>query len=136
MLTDCSSVTRCRRGSAEYAGRDTDGTVVRLRGEHDISTVDELSQTVARAIALDDDDLVIDLIGVAFMGAATIGVLVRASQALGLRTRSLTLRSPSTRVQRVLDVCGLDGQLNVTSAGRHPAVGTVGVFPDLGVTPG
>ena len=35
MLTDCSSVTRRRRGSAEYAGRDTDGTVVRLRGEHD-----------------------------------------------------------------------------------------------------
>jgi anti-anti-sigma factor len=69
------------------------------------------------------------------MGAATIGVLVRASQALEPRTRSLTLRSPSTRVQRVLDVCGLDSQLNVTSAGRHPAVGTVVMFSDLGVTP-
>jgi anti-anti-sigma factor len=129
MLTDCSSVTRCRRGSAEYAGRDADRTVVRLRGEHDTSTVDELSQTVARAIALDDGDLVIDLSGVEFMGAATIGVLVSASQALGLRTRSLTVRSPSTRAQRVLDVCGIDGQLNVTPAGRHPAAGTVVMFP-------
>jgi hypothetical protein len=44
VLTDCSSMTDCRRGSAEYAGRDADGTVVRLHGEHDVSTVDELSE--------------------------------------------------------------------------------------------
>jgi anti-anti-sigma regulatory factor len=46
--------------------------------------VDELSEAIARAIALDDDDLVIDLSGVEFMGAATIGVLVRASEVLQL----------------------------------------------------
>ena len=45
--------------------------------------MDELSQTVARAIALDDDDLVIDLSGVEFMGAATIGVLVRGAKPSG-----------------------------------------------------
>ena len=73
VLTDGSSVTASRPGSVEYAGRDEDGTVVRLRGEHDISTVDELSQTVARAIALDDGDLVIDLSEVEFMGARRSG---------------------------------------------------------------
>jgi hypothetical protein len=56
-------MTDCRRGSAKYAGRDGDCTVVRLHGEHDISTVDELSEAIARATALDDDDLVIDLSG-------------------------------------------------------------------------
>jgi anti-anti-sigma regulatory factor len=70
------------------------------------------------------------------MGAATIGVLVRASEVLRLRTQALMLRSPSKRAKRVLDVCGLDGQLNVTPAGRHPAAGTMVAFPDLGVTPG
>ena len=63
--------------------------------------------TMARAIAFDDTDLVIDLSEVTFMDAATVAVMVRAEAFLRDRSRSLTLRSPSTHARRVLGVAGL-----------------------------
>ncbi|HWM21755.1 MAG TPA: STAS domain-containing protein [Ilumatobacteraceae bacterium] len=95
------------RGPVAFPVRDSDRTVVWLRGEHDVSTVAALSQTMARAIALDDGDLVIDLSGVDFMDAATVGVIVRARDFLELQSRTLALRSPSTSAARVLDLCDL-----------------------------
>jgi len=89
---------------AEHGG---DGTVVWLRGEHDIATMAELSDTLTRAMAQDDGDVVVDLSGVDFMGAATVGVILRTRACLRLRSRSLTLRAPSMRAQRVLDLCGV-----------------------------
>jgi anti-anti-sigma factor len=86
---------------------DVDGVVIRLAGEHDLSTVAALSETMAHASALDDTDVVVDLSAVEFVSAATIGVLVRARESLRLRSRSLMLQSPSTRARRVLDLCGL-----------------------------
>ena len=94
-LAESSSVTSSR-GPVAFPVRDCDRTVVWLRGEHDVSTVAALSQTMARAIALDDGDLVVDLSGVDFMDAATVGVIVRARDFLELQSRSLTLRAPST----------------------------------------
>lgn len=107
-LTESSSVT-ASRGLASHEGRDADRTVVWLRGEHDISTVAGLSETMARAIALDDADLVVDLSGVQFMDASTIGVVIGARNFLRPRSRSLALRSPSRCARRVLDLCGLAG---------------------------
>ena len=101
--------------AAELAGSEAGSTLVLLRGEHDVSNADALSDAIARAIACDDADLVVDLSKVEFMGAATIGVFVHASELLRLRARSLTLRSPSTQARRVLDVCDLDDHLD-----RHP----------------
>ena len=92
---------------AAHTGRDADGTVVWLRGEHDIGTVAALTETIARAMALDDTDLVVDLSEVQFMSAATIGVLMQARELLHRRSRSLTVRDPSRRARRILDVCGL-----------------------------
>lgn len=86
---------------------DADGSFVRLRGEHDFYTAPELWETLAQAIAFDDGDVVVDLSGVDFMGASTVGVLVRASVFLQKRSRSLKLRSPSTRALRILGLCGL-----------------------------
>ena len=65
--TEPSSVTMSFRGLATFAGRDADRTVVWLQGEHDISTTVALADTLARAIALDDADLVVDLSEVQFM---------------------------------------------------------------------
>jgi len=90
------------------AGYDGDCIVVCLRGEHDISTTDALSATMAQAMALGDGDLVVDLSKVDFMGAATVGVIIRTRECLRLQSRSLALRAPSTRAGRVLDLCGVD----------------------------
>lgn len=95
------------RGQVEFAGLDVDRTVVWLSGEHDLSTVAELSETLGRVMALDDADLVVDLSAVEFMGVAAVKVILRAHDFLKLRSRSLELRAPSASAQLVLDACGL-----------------------------
>lgn len=72
------SVTVSRRCLLEFARRDSARAVVWLRGEHDVSTVAARSETMARAIALNDANLVVDSSEVQFMGAATVGVIIRA----------------------------------------------------------
>ena len=56
--------------------------VVRLWGEHDISTDRALCLTFARAIALDSAGLVLDLSEVELIGPSTLGVIVRARRVL------------------------------------------------------
>jgi anti-anti-sigma factor len=103
-------------------------TVVWLRGEQDVSTVDALSETLAGAMAIDDCDLVVDLSKVEFMGAATIGVLIRARELLQSRSRSLVLRSPSRCARRILDLCGQGDLLAPRRADDTPATGSVGAL--------
>jgi anti-anti-sigma factor len=91
--------------------------IVWLVGEHDLSTDDALCLTLARAIALDSAGLVLDMSQVTFMAASTLGVIVRARDFLGQRSRSLTVRSPSAPVGRVAQACGLSGLLG-------PSLGT------------
>ena len=78
-LAESPPVSVPHQGQGELVGRDADRTVVWLRGEHDLSTTAEVTVALARAIALDDADLVIDLSGVEFMGAETIGVMATFS---------------------------------------------------------
>jgi anti-anti-sigma factor len=118
-----SSVVTSHRGLVAFAERDAHRTVVWLQGEHDVTTVAALSQTLARAIALDDSDLVIDLSGVEFMDAATIGVIVRARDFLAQRSRSMSLRSPSTCARRIIDVCDLADLLDADLLDLSPLAG-------------
>lgn len=98
-----------------------DRTVVCLRGELDAFTAGALSETIARAMALDESDLVIDLSGVEFMAVATVGVLCHTGELLRLQSRSLVLRSPSKCAKRVLDLCGLTDRFEASSvAGGGP----------------
>lgn len=98
-------VTTSASGST-FVGIEPAGPVVWVQGEHDISTVGELSDTIARAIELDGSDLVVDLSGVVFMSAAALGVIVTARERLRERSRSMTVRAPSRCAQRVLEVSG------------------------------
>jgi anti-anti-sigma factor len=102
-------------------GVGAEPTVVWLRGEHDLSTMEALSLTIAQAIAHDDGTLVIDLSEVHLMSAETVGVLVRTREYLRVRSRSLTLRCPSTCVRHVFETCGLPDLLDVEPAGKTGA---------------
>jgi anti-anti-sigma regulatory factor len=62
---------------------------------------------VREVVERDAVNLVVELSEVEFMGAATVGLIVRAQEFLGLRARSLTLRSPSSCARRVPVVCAL-----------------------------
>jgi anti-sigma B factor antagonist len=81
--------------------------VVWVRGEHDISTRDRLSVRLATAAGRDAADIVVDLSGVTFMDASTIGALVAARNDLRVHSRSLTFRHPSRIALRLLELCGL-----------------------------
>lgn len=109
------------RGQGELVGRGADHTVVRLRGEHDSSTTVEVTVALARVIALDDADVVIDLSGVEFMGAETIGIIVRTRDFLRSRSRSLVLRSPSRSARRVIDLCDLAELIDPHPTDADPA---------------
>lgn len=100
------SVSVARRG-ARCPGGDPLPTVVWVRGDHDVATRRHLAAMLARAGRRDDADLVVDLSGVTFMDASTIGALVAARGRLRADARSLSVRAPSQRARRLLDVCGL-----------------------------
>ena len=110
-----STPRRCSRAAPPITGSSG------FEALHDASTVVALCMTMARAIAFDDTDLVIDLSEVTFMDAATVEVMIRAESFLRDRSRSLTLRSPSTHARRVLGAGGLTGLVDpgpTTSANR------------------
>jgi len=107
------SVTVARDGGSVPA-HDITGVVVWLGGEHDLSTVGELSAALAHAITLDDVDVVVDLTQVEYMGAVTLGVLCRARELLHAREPCLVLRSPPRCVRRLLELCG-DTDLLITA---------------------
>ena len=122
--SESSFVTESRRGPVAYAERDADRTHVWIRGEHDLSTVSELSKTLARAIALDDADLVVDLSEVDFMDASGVGVFVRTRAFLEARSRSLSVQSPSPAVRRLFDACGLADLIDPHPGDASPLTGT------------
>jgi anti-anti-sigma factor len=103
-------------------------------GEHDLSTDGALCQTLARAIALDRFNLVLDLSDVSLLSASTLGIIVAARELLGRQSRSLTVRSPSAFVRRIIGVCALDDLFSPSrrqgSGGAGEALGSwVGVPP-------
>jgi anti-anti-sigma factor len=96
------------RASLPGGGPETGPTVVWLRGEHDIATDGELRRVLACIIAANDAAIVLDLSDVELMSASTLGVIVTARTLLRMRSRSLTVRSPSAFVRRIIGICGLD----------------------------
>lgn len=87
-------------------GRDA-ASVVALRGELDAAALSSLAESFDDAMTQDDSDVVIDLAGVEFIGAAWIGAFVRSRADLQAQDRALTLRAPSRVAGRLLDLCGL-----------------------------
>jgi anti-anti-sigma factor len=105
-LTKAVATDRC--SNMNPFGRTTQmASNIVLAGEHDACTVADLSATLAKSISTGNDDLVVDLSQVQFMAAATVGVLLRARMLLGIRSRSLRLRSPSQRARRILELSDL-----------------------------
>jgi anti-anti-sigma factor len=98
-----------QRDCAPLLTRDGDRTVIWLEGDHDIATVFALADALERATSADEADLIIDLSGVTFIGAAAVGVLLRGLDNLRRQSRSLALRAPSRCAARVIEVFGLNG---------------------------
>lgn len=85
---------------------DRDRTVVRVSGDQDIANVTALSDALASATTAGDATVVVDLSGVTFMDASTLGAIAHARLVLESGSRSLIVRSPSPCARRLLDLCG------------------------------
>ncbi|MBA3288587.1 MAG: STAS domain-containing protein [Acidimicrobiia bacterium] len=85
------------------------GTLV-LVGEIDSYTAPMLAERMERG-----DVDVLDLAGVTFLDSSGLRLLVDAHQTRADAGSSLLLRSPSAPVQRLLEISGLTGYLDVSS---------------------
>lgn len=87
---------------------DAAATVVRLRGELDLSSVTELENRLAPVLArVDLRTVVFDLAELTFIDSSGLAVLVKTAGA----GKQVRLRRPSALVQEVIAVTGLDGVL-------------------------
>jgi anti-anti-sigma factor len=116
-----STYTIPPRGVVAIQDGRAGGTVIWLRGEHDLTTVETIANAVAAVMALPSVDLVVDLSGVAFLGAAPAGALLRARILLSARERRLVLRDPPSSVRRVLELCGLGDTVSADIPGSRGA---------------
>jgi anti-anti-sigma factor len=85
-----------------------------LRGELDLATAPELEELVNARIDA-SREVVVDLRGLEFMDSSGIRVLVAAHARAGrIGTRLFIVRpEPGSAVAKIVEVAGLDGELNI-----------------------
>jgi anti-anti-sigma factor len=94
---------------------DEPTTELRLTGELDCATADDLRHHIAVAIdAHDPHRLLLDLSGLDFIDSSGLSVMVRAHQLMARRGRRLYLHDPQPRVRRILHIAGLHTRLHIT----------------------
>jgi anti-anti-sigma factor len=84
---------------------------VRLEGELDLETAQELDRQLAVIDAARLKRLVIDLRGVTFMDSRGLSSIVRAHQAAQENGYAVVLRRGSSQVQRLFALTGVDERL-------------------------
>lgn len=98
----------------DTAESDGDAARVRLCGELDITTVDDLARWV-ELLRLDSRErLVIDLSAVSFCDAAGLSVLTTLHRTLCSEGRRLTLHDVPIAVRRIMAITGDDRNLDIT----------------------
>jgi anti-anti-sigma factor len=90
------------------ATTDTDGVLV-LAGELDSYTAPALSEHLGAEPPVE----VVDVAGITFIDSSGLRVLVEAHHARTAAGSRLVLRAPSAAVQRLLEISGLAGHLDV-----------------------
>jgi anti-sigma B factor antagonist len=94
--------------------RDGSVATVVVSGELDLATASQLSSTVKEHC--DAEVLIVDLTATTFMDSSGVRNLIEADR-LGARSRCrLVVVVGAGPVRRVLDLCGLDEQLTITTA--------------------
>jgi anti-anti-sigma factor len=102
---------------------DRDGRAhLTLRGELDLATAPELEQLVNERID-GSQEVVIDLRGLDFMDSSGIRVLVAAHARAGRAGARLFIvrPDPGSAVAKILEVAGLDRELNLLDDPAHAA---------------
>lgn len=94
--------------------RMEDGEVLlHLAGELDLSYVDMLWEAADGALNAAPSRLVLDVTEVTFIDSSILGALVRINRAAKERGASFSLRHPPRVVARLLQLSGLEGEIEV-----------------------
>ncbi|TDD32060.1 anti-sigma factor antagonist [Actinomadura sp. KC06] len=88
--------------------------VVRLRGELDIASADDLRRHLNDARREHGEDLVLDLADLEFMDSGGLSVIVACYKATSAAGGSLVLAAPRPIVRRALEITGLHRRITVT----------------------
>ncbi|MFD6244555.1 STAS domain-containing protein [Streptomyces roseolus] len=98
------------------------GTAVRLSGEIDPSTVEELESVLAAALSLGGDgaSLTLDLSGVSFCDSSGLNALLHARLLAMARHRSLTVVAAGAQVARLLARTHVGGLVEFPAAPAAP----------------
>jgi len=97
-----------------------DAAVVRLVGELDLASADELRECLA-ALAGRGRDVVVDLAELTFIDAGGLGVLARARVVAEAKRCTITLRRPTPGVARVLAITRLDDVFTIIGTSERAA---------------
>lgn len=89
--------------------------VARAAGEVDHGAADTLRRVMNGLVDAGEDQVILDLTGVTFLGAAGLGVIADVTRRLAGSGTVLHLRSPSPIVQRLLTITSLDGLVALDS---------------------
>ncbi len=94
--------------------QEVDGhAVVRLKGELDIATVDDLRDDLRKARHAYGEHVILDLTDLEFMDSKGLSVIVGCHKAVTANGGSLALVAPRPIVRRTLEITGLSGRLPV-----------------------
>jgi anti-anti-sigma factor len=94
--------------------RSTDAHVIRLAGEMDLGNVDEARQAVIEAIESEDVDVIVDISELEFIDSIGISMLLEVQAASRRDSNRLGFRGARAGVASVLQLTGVDKQLNLT----------------------
>ena len=86
----------------------TDSFVVALAGELDIGTSDRFEQELDRLLDDGARRLVVDLLGITFLGSVGLGLLTRAAKRARELGGECVVVSDDPRILRVFEITGLD----------------------------
>ena len=85
-----------------------DSYVVSLAGELDIGTSEEFERELESLRARDARHLIVDLLGVTFLGSVGLGLLTRAAKQTRALDGECVVVSDDPRILRVFEITGLD----------------------------
>ena len=88
---------------------EVDATVfLRLQGELDVATADQLRNALATAMVSDATKVVLDLADLTFMDSTGLAAVLTASRWAESEGRCLRLRNPTRCVRKLLRLSGFD----------------------------
>jgi anti-sigma B factor antagonist len=85
-----------------------DSFVVALMGELDIGTSERFERELDTLLDRGARRLVVDLLGVTFLGSAGLGLLTRAAKRMRAQGGECVVVSDDPRILRVFEITGLD----------------------------